>query len=210
MMLKCRILTWAFALIGVAGAQPAERASDYCAFEIHVRSSSGAAVSGRMVNAVDERGMTRGALTDAAGLAKICDTPAGLIDITVGEQRCGAVTIRHLRPNWLQPRRVVVIYDDCSGDDHVPPAGCYFTIRVRDEQDRPIGGVAFDIPAGLRQVGQQTSVSDQYGRVFRFVPFRADLVGRFRKPGYVLQEITDPCIPGSPSRRERVITMKRE
>ncbi len=84
----------------VRSAQPPEI---YCAFEVVVKSPTGVPVVGAGVAGLDQNGVKFGtALTDAQGVVRFCDAPSGLIEINVGGNLCGAVSVRYLSAYWLR------------------------------------------------------------------------------------------------------------
>src|ERR1035441_6701021 len=75
--------------------------SSYCAFEVKVTTKSGAPrpkipvilISGHKYTLVETQ-------TDENGMARICDSPLEAVDIAVGFDVCGLVTVRNLHPLW--------------------------------------------------------------------------------------------------------------
>jgi hypothetical protein len=194
-------------LLGLPQWSAAQDPGAYCAFQIHVGSPTGSPVRDAPVSAADQNGFTVGTATsDENGDAAICDVPIGLIDIHVGDNRCGAVTVHYLKPDWLRPRRVWVTYQNCGGAEHTPPNGCSLTIRVRDSLGNPLTGVQFEGSDGLGPM-EQTGKSDQYGRIFRAIRFGESLAGALAKPGYATSEIVEPCEP--PYQKERIVILNK-
>ena len=92
------VVTLSFGCAQVLSAQAAQD-SEYCAFQVFVRSPTGQPLSGVSVSAAWRRDNSPFATvkTDADGIARICDGPIGTrIDIHVGNGPCGAVTIGDL------------------------------------------------------------------------------------------------------------------
>lgn len=203
-----KLRTFLVAVLLAFSVVPGARSQgNYCAFEILVKSPSGAPIEGAGVAGLDQNGIGFGtAVTDSVGLARICDSAPGLTDIQVGGQRCGAVTVRYLRPYWMVSRKVFVTYTNCSGEDHTPPAGCLLTIRVKAGDGAPLAGVRF--VASSETPAHQTAVSDQYGRIFRFIRFGDTMAGRLVKDGYLEKELNEPCVPGKAYRLERAVELR--
>jgi hypothetical protein len=166
-------MVWIFALATLGLAPPLSAAQDqagYCAFEVAVSSPTGAPVAGIGVALVRRNGQTFSTVvSNERGIARVCDAPEGLVDIEVGGHVCGAVAVRYLKPYWMKTRRVSVMYKNCSGEEFVPIGGCLLTIRTLDEQGAPLSGVLFDDPDKRSKLREQTWISDQFGRIFRFI-----------------------------------------
>ncbi len=206
-------MVWIFALVVLVLAPLSTAAQDraYCAFEIAVSSPAGAPVAGAVVALVRGNGQTFStAASNERGIARICDTPEGLVDIEVGGHLCGAVAVRHLKAFWMQTRRVSLMYQNCSGEEFVPIGGCLLTVRTLDEQGAPLSGVLLDDPDKRSKLREQTWTSDQFGRIFRFVNYGETLKGRVEKAGYVSKSVTDECQRGESSEKELVITLNRQ
>lgn len=210
MTLKLAVRAYAlFCVLSLPSLLIGQAQSDYCAFEVVVKSPDGKPVSKAGVSAIDENGITFSRpVTDDEGRARICDVPAGLTDILVGGQRCGAVTVRYLKPYWMKTRSVFVTYQDCGGEDHAAPAGCVLTIRVRNDRAAPLAGVYFSDLVNRPAALQQTSTSDQYGRIFRFIGFGKTLAGTLVKDGYVPKEVNDQCTPGEAYQHTQVVVLE--
>ena len=204
----------AIALLAPLQASGQEQ-TEYCAFEVLVRSPDGKPVVG--AEAVLTRdGRTVGtAVTNKAGVARICDAPSdALLDVELGGNLCGAVAVRYLRTLWMTTRRVYVTYLNCAGEEWLLAGGCQVTIRTHDESGGPLSGVVFEEGAPDTTPQERPAlVSDRFGRVFRFLEYRRSLTARLKKPGYVQRTITVGCPVGSGPVREMTIVLsesKRE
>ena len=90
----------------------AQSTQEYCAFEVAVSSPKGRPIYGATVSVVDQQTHVYGtAMTNGEGVARLCDSPRGLINIQVGGQLCGSIVVRNLKAYWRRTRRIVVIYD---------------------------------------------------------------------------------------------------
>lgn len=182
----------------------------YCAFEVTVQSPTGAPVAGAEVSELQSGGRLYGsATTNERGTARICDAPQGLVDLHVGGQVCGAVTVGYLEPYWMTTRRVVITYENCQGADFVPPGGCFLTIRIRDQAGSPLQGVILNDPNERPMKREQTRVSDQFGRIFRFLDYGDDARVQLQKDGYLPQTLTSECRPGQKGVWDRTVTLEK-
>jgi hypothetical protein len=133
------------ALIAIAACLPtciAEQA--YCAFEVKVTSSHGKPRSGVPVVVVQNRTTTfLQGITDANGLARLCDAPLESVDIAVGFDVCGLVLVKHLHQKWPETIRLFVTFDDHPCEHFVPPEFCHVLLRVRDPRGSALPGARF-------------------------------------------------------------------
>jgi hypothetical protein len=197
------------AFLAISVSSPAQHPEEYCAFEVVVKLPTGVPVAQVPVSGLDERGEIFGSAdTDTNGVARICDSPSGLVSIRVGGSRCGAVTVNYLTAVWLRTRSVHVTYKYCGGEDHVPPSRCTLTLRVHRSDGTALTGVqlvdASSSPAKLAQ----KDVSDRYGRIFRTIEFGRSLTGMLVKDRFVSRAIVEQCKPGEPYRHERIIELE--
>ena len=181
----------------------------YCALEVTVVSAAGTPVSRTSVLMVDQKGnIFSTSTTDEKGIVRFCDVPSGLIDLQVGGNRCGAVVVRYLRPYWMRTKHVSIVYEDCGGEDHMPPGGCLLTVRVQNENHLPLPGVRFEDQSEHRSSPTQ-QIADEFGRIFRSLAWGETLAGSLAKDGYASKTIDEPCKRGEPYRRERVILLPK-
>jgi hypothetical protein len=184
--------------------------ADYCAFEVVVKSPAGAPVVGIEVSEIESGQVYAVGVTDQQGISKICDAPEGLIDLHVGAQLCGAVTVAHLAPYWMVTRRIDMIYKNCQGDDFLPQGGCLLTIRVRDGAQAPLPGVNVNDPSAQQpSKGPQTNASDQFGRIFRFLAYGDTGKIELRKDGYQPQAVAYECRPGRSFMPTRTVILEK-
>lgn len=184
--------------------------NQYCAFDVIVNSPSGKSVAGADVLEEQNGKVFAKASTDQHGVARICDSPAGLVEIHVGGNLCGAVVVKYLQRYWLKTRRVAVTYENCSGEEWATAGGCQLTIRVRDEGGRPVSGARFGTGSSSGPGPGWSSVSDMFGRIFRFLAYGTVLTGQVTKPGYTPATFTEQCKPGGAQDRERVLVLQKE
>lgn len=204
----CMWLTIALVLVNAIEARAHSGPMEYCAFEVRVISSRGEAVRGAIVVLTDESGNEFASATaNDAGIAKICDAPPGFVALSVGGNLCGATSVRQLKRYWMETRKVTMLFDNCSGEGWVPLGGCPLVIRVQSSDGGPIFG------AELRGVEEQpggrsgTSVSDRWGRIFRFLKFGSPLSGSVEKTGYLPQRVRAECFHGAHD-RDVVVTLE--
>jgi hypothetical protein len=200
--------------LGCADRLSAQVAQDsqYCAFEVSVRSPTGQPLSDVSVSAATRRSDSPFATvkTSSDGIARICDIPMRTrIDIHVGNGPCGAVTIRDLSPWWLTTQPVHVVYEPCVPRDYVYsfPSLCYLVIRIRNESDKPLPGVRLTL-ASTHQDDKGTLVSDQFGRIFQMIHHGETLRGSLENSGYASAQVTFECKPRSEVENEEVVTLR--
>jgi|HubBroStandDraft_1064217.scaffolds.fasta_scaffold63609_2 hypothetical protein len=208
--------TWTFLATTVAAMlvplpMTSQSRAEYCAFEVVVNSPDSKPVAGTEV-AVTRGGRALGTgLTNEAGIARICDAPAGaLLDVEVGGRLCGAVAVRYLSAYWLKTRRVYVNYSNCQGEEFAAPGGCEYTIRTRNEGGAALSGVVFD--ERQRRAGsveQPAPVSDRYGRIFRFLGYGGSFTARLEKPGYAPRVLTGDCPVGADPLRDVIVVLSK-
>ena len=209
--LKTRIVHWfLMAPLTVALLSSGEYRDQYCAFEVVVRSPKGDPVWPVSVSLLDRsmHAFTT-ALTGPAGIARLCDAPVGPISVRVGGQLCGATTVKDLKAFWMKTRRVYITYDNCSGEDFAFPGGCLVTIRVYSKTGQPISGVLFSGSNQRPAAREQTTISDAFGRIFRFVEYGGILNGELVKPGYLSQNIRVTCERGSLYEKEQRVVLEQ-
>jgi hypothetical protein len=94
-------------------APPAAAQSTYCAFEVKVSTPSGAPRSKVPVLLIREHKTTFSETnTDASGLARLCDAPLEAVDIVVGFDVCGLVSVRNLHSMWPETKRIFVTFEE--------------------------------------------------------------------------------------------------
>jgi hypothetical protein len=99
---------------GCAAVVCAADTGEYCAFEVEVKSPTGLPASGVAVVGHDAAGLQFGtAITNEQGVARLCDSPRGLAEITAGGRMCGAASVKHLSTIWPHTRHVVITYQRC-------------------------------------------------------------------------------------------------
>lgn len=194
-----------------AGGLRAQSPASYCAFEVVVRSPAGSPIMQQAVEGLDENGKVFGiALTDDRGAARLCDAPPRLIQIRVGGNLCGAVTVRYLTRYWQRTRHVFVTYENCAGEEWAIPFNCRLTIRVKDEN---ANGSALE-GVRLHGLGDSSAApspreSDRYGRIFHSVKFGPTYSGWLEKDGYFPLSIAEGCGPGEGAGKEVTVVMLR-
>ncbi len=194
-------------------SRPPARGAEYCAFQVTVRSPSGTPVRSVLVEELkqDTDELVAQASTDQHGVARICEAPSvGLVKIRVGGKLCGSAVVAYLKPYWMSTRDVHLTYENCQGEEWFPLGGCGLTIRVRDETNAPLPGVQFETADRQPKQRAQTSTSDAFGRIFRFMNYGDVLEGRIEKPGYISATVSDECRRGSSTDREQVIALRRD
>ncbi|QOY90023.1 hypothetical protein [Paludibaculum fermentans] len=176
------------ALVGIAGGQ--SFGQSFCAFEVTVRSSLHRPMAGVGVGFIGEHRTTLyESISDKYGVVRFCDGPLMPIDIVVGNDICGSVLLRNIKARWPNSARMSVVYDDRACDHLALSADIVALLRVQDEEGRPISGAQFADAA--KRPG--TSVSDEYGRVFRVCRRGELLQGTIQKRGWLAAKISHVC-----------------
>ena len=62
-----------------------------------------------------------------------------------------------------------------------------------------------------RQTGrEQTRLSDQFGRIFRFLDYGDKATIQLQKEGYLPQTLACGCRPGEPFALDRIVTLEKK
>ncbi len=189
----------------VASAQ-----GQYCAFEVTVRLPDGRPAASVTVSGLDQPGRVFAtSMTNDQGVVRICDIPTGLIDIHVGGNLAGAVSVMRLKPFWMETRKVLVTYENRPETAFFLPGGCLLTLRAHDEKGAPIAGVLLEDSNERPKLREQTRTTDSYGRMFRFIDYGEALTGELVKAGYVSKRVTHQCQRGVDAEREQIVVLQR-
>ena len=97
-------------------------------------------------------------MTDAKGVARICDAPLESVDIAVGFDACGLVMVRSLHPKWPDTIKLFVTFEDNPCEHFALSEFCQVLVRVKDPTGKPIPGVRF--VARDQKSGTGTDVAD--------------------------------------------------
>lgn len=137
------------------------RGGEFCAFQVTVTKDSGAPEAYVPYEVVDvERKSTfLSGTADSNGLIRICDVPLRYVDIVVGRDLCGSVSIRHLKPSWPKRQDFHVVLTDAPCDHFTHAALCQVVVRVKTRAGRPVSGAQF---TGKPEAAK----SDSLGRLF--------------------------------------------
>lgn len=134
------LLLGAIILPHVLQAQP----TPFCAFEMRVKTPDGRPFPEVPVIMVSGHTTTFAeTATDAGGGAMLCDAPSEAVDLVVGFDICGSVTVKSLRPTWPSTQVVSVTYAKRFCDDFAVASSCRIQIRIEGERARPISGARF-------------------------------------------------------------------
>jgi hypothetical protein len=137
--------------------------TQYCAFEIKVVRLSGAPAQGIPVAIIHDRREVLDTCTDSEGIASLCDSPLGFVDIVVGFDKCGAVTLNRLRAQWPSPVRATVLYEDAWCDHFAAlPDRCQVLIRAKSSAGSAVAGARIE----RTNAGAALPASDALGRLF--------------------------------------------
>ena len=184
------LLVIGLAAVGITSAE----GTDYCAFQVNVTNPSGEPFAGVNVLMVYKGTTFAQTQTDAKGTARLCDAPLFGVDIVVGEDFCGSVLVRQIKPPWLETRQLYVTYVKDSCGHFAFPPDCRVLLRVRDSGGRPIAEARFE--GTPSPSGKYTDVSDEFGRLFRYTKEPGKLEGLVTKAGYVPAMVSRLCGPG--------------
>jgi hypothetical protein len=146
---------------------PARAEVTYCAFEVKVTPPSGSPVSAVPVHLIRQQRTTiSDTISDANGVARICDAPLEPVDIGVGFDVCGSVLVRAVKPTWPAIRKIFVTYAQTPCDRFVFEDRCQVWLRIQDEEGRLVVGARFE---GKPSSAPGSDVSDHFGRLFRSI-----------------------------------------
>ncbi len=148
----------------------------YCAFEVKVTTAAGTPRPNVPVFLIREHKTTfSDATTDESGLARLCDAPLEAVDVVVGFDVCGLVTVRNLHSLWPDTKRINVIFEEHPCEHFALAEYCQVLLRVQDTEGRAVAGVRFS--GDLDNKGSGSDVSDNLGRIFRLVKRHGKLEG---------------------------------
>ena len=174
----------------------AAEGATYCAYEVRVNEPSGKPFAGVPILLVHNGAQIAETRTDATGKARICDAPLDAVSIAVGFDICGSVVVRDLVPLWLRTRQVFVTYVRSTCGEFVSfPADCHLLVRVVDDKGRFLPGARLG-PKTL-EIGSGADVSDEFGRMFRYLKEHEKLDGVVTKEGYGSSPLSTKCSIGA-------------
>ena len=178
----------------------------YCAYEVKVKKPSGRPFANTPVGVVDQGVQISTAVTDATGVARLCDAPMHRVDIVVGAIGAGLILVKGVKPTWPELRRIVVIRDDRHWDEFTFPDECQVLLRVEDKSGAPIAGAQLDDQSWS---GRAPNVaSDSFGRLFRKLKSGEALDGLIRSQGRIPGHVSAKCIPGSEGEVELKVVLE--
>lgn len=185
------------------------QASEYCAFEVTIRTSRGEPVRYARVILFDDTGAAyASSVVNEEGIARICDAPPGLVRLSVGGTLCGTASVGQIKRYWMQTRKVVITFDNCSGEELVPRTGCMLTIRVKGNNGVILEGAKFLENKKYVEGAGQTLVGDRWGRIFQSLKFGELLAGSIQKEGYLAKEIAVACTREPPLDRDIIVVLE--
>lgn len=159
----------------------------YCALKVEVKSPSGDHVARVPIEVLREHRISIAeAASDANGHAEICDLPLGFVDVVVGQDICGSVMVRSIKPLWPQTVELVVTYADLGCNHVAPSPRALVLFRVKDTDGKFVEGASF---TDASQLNQGTTSSDVSGRIFRSVQRGQVLEGTISMNGYLRQAV---------------------
>jgi hypothetical protein len=153
--------------------------SPYCAFEVKVSTPSGTPRSKVPVLLIQNHQKTfYETVTNANGLARLCVAPLEAVDIVVGFDVCGLVSVRNLHPKWPETKLVFVTFEENPCDHFSVSQSCQVLLHIQDDHGRPMAGARFKPDPMSTDSGSE--VSDSLGRLFRLVKRRNKVEGFIR------------------------------
>jgi hypothetical protein len=197
-----RALLWALAAMALPSAAQAIN----CSFEIEVKTPLQVPVARAEVwlTRTDGEVYTR-TQTDDRGIARLCDSPIGPVDIQVGGRLCGAVVVKYLEYK-LKTTHVRVTYERCEG--FYQPTACSVLLRAHDQQGQALKGASFAPRDSLP--GNKQATSDEFGRLYLTWAIGSSLTGAIVLDGYENVEIALPCKQAGELEIERSIILHKK
>jgi hypothetical protein len=182
----CALLGLRFFAVSVRAAE-----TEYCAFEVNVTTSSGTPRPKVPVLLTREhKSMLSEAVSDANGRARLCDAPLEAVDISVGFDVCGLVTILNLHSMWPDTKRIFVTFEDNPCNHFVAAEYCQVLLRVQDDHGRAVVGARFSGKPFRRESG--SDVTDHLGRLYHLVKRGDRFEGSVRGAGGANASISVP------------------
>jgi hypothetical protein len=186
---------------------PAAGQTSYCAFEVRVTGPAGAPVANVPVYLIrNQRTTLSDTITNAKGVARICDSPLGAVDIAVGFDVCGSVLVKDIKATWPTTRPVLVTYVETSCDHFVFGDYCQILLRIHDEDGQPVAAARFQ---GRSSSVSGSDVSDNFGRIFRSIKTGEKLEGVITKDGRDPARISEQCLPHGERDMELKIMLRK-
>lgn len=183
--------------------------SNWCAFQVHVKTPSGAPFAGVPVVLASGGKQLTEVRTDARGIANICDAPLTAVTIAVGFDACGSVLVKDVKALWLRTRRLDVTYVKSTCEEFVSfPENCHVLLRIVDGSGSPVLGARVQGNACIKS--ESSTTSDALGRIFCSLAPSRTLNGIIEKQGYKPTLVSIACHPHAlDAREERVILSNR-
>jgi hypothetical protein len=182
---------------------------EYCAFETVVNSSRGTPVANIVVSIKDRAGQEyASARTDLNGVARLCDAPPGAITLSVGGNRCGAVSISHLSRYVYETRQVHITYDNCTGEEWVIPAECRRILRITDQKSHPLASAKVTFLDGIPPSTPPVP-ADHIGRAVVFLKFGQFVSIQAEASGYQPRRLAISCERSEPTDDDIGVVLSR-
>ena len=195
------ILSFCSLLLPASRAQPS-----YCAYDVRVNDSKGAALSGIPVYLSREQMTIADTTTDSAGIARLCDATIKPIDIVIGKDICQSVIIRNVKPAWPDVKHIFVVYQEIGCSHFVFDDYCQILIRVKGTNGVAIEGATFDV---VQPKAARPGPSDSLGRLYRRIKIGETLVGSVSQRGYHKEPVRVACSPRGDPALERTLILRR-
>jgi hypothetical protein len=178
----------------------------FCAYEVKVLTASGRPFPRTTVGVIENDTQTGWALTDEAGVARLCDVPIHKVDIVVGAVNCGLVLLKGIRPTWPVTRKISVIRDTTDCTEWTFASACQVLVRVHDEAGKPVAGARFRYRDETNRPARL--ISDSIGRLFWKLRSGETLEG-IVSAGPDSAVVSQTCVRGNEEDIETSVVLKR-
>ena len=190
-----RIISVAIMLLAAGVGDQLHAEKEYCSLTVRVMGPEGQPLVAS-VTVRNHAGNRRTDRTSESGMAEFCDLGIKPVDVIVGGDGCGEVTIRDVELVWGKTIVLPVTYSPCwLRGDGPPMTACLILLRFSDKQGLPISDVTI-----RTRSGDYPGVSDRYGRILTLTGFGTTLEGTASGAGFQNKTFAILC-----SRSEAVI-----
>lgn len=172
-----------------------------CAFEFVINSSGGAPVESVGVVLRSRSGREQVAKTDSNGVVRFCDAHLEFHELTIGGPTCGQLRVGYLEPGLPDTVKMAFTYRECHG--FRAQGLCSYVLRFEASDGGPVQGMAVLFANGNRVTSSKRS--DEFGRVFGFLPYDSTITVRPGRSGSSFSAFTLSCTPGGGEKFEKRI-----
>lgn len=162
--------------------------AQYCAFEVVIRSPNGTPISQVPIEMVEHHRSTYSdTRTNKDGIALLCDSPVGSVDIVAGFDICGSVMIRNVQPDWPRTVRLHLTYVPMECDHFATSPQVRVVLRITAEDGRPLAGARFSGRLG----GKIPAISDSFGRIMGSIRRGSKVEGTIQLDGHKSASVSE-------------------